>query len=103
MASHKYVFDLTPWLHLPEETNLQLRWGFVPEHQFPRVIHATLNMHNGNAWSILRMKAKELHGYQCGNIARLPKMILLDLSFRKPIQSKQLGCPRFGMVPYIHA
>jgi len=31
----KYVFDLTPWLHLPEETHLQLRWGFVPEHPIP--------------------------------------------------------------------
>jgi hypothetical protein len=26
-----YRFDLTPWLHLPPETPLELRWGFLPE------------------------------------------------------------------------
>jgi hypothetical protein len=31
----KYLFDLTPWLHLPEETRLQLQWGFKPEHPIP--------------------------------------------------------------------
>jgi hypothetical protein len=31
----KYLFDLTPWLHLPEETRLRLRWGFAPEHPIP--------------------------------------------------------------------
>ena len=28
----KFLFDLTPWLHLPEETRLLLQWGFKPEH-----------------------------------------------------------------------
>lgn len=31
----KYVFDLTPWLHLPEETRLLLQWGFKPERPIP--------------------------------------------------------------------
>jgi hypothetical protein len=31
----KYLFDLAPWLHLPEETRLRLQWGFVPEHPIP--------------------------------------------------------------------
>lgn len=31
----KFLFDLTPWLHLPEEIRLQLQWGFKPEHPIP--------------------------------------------------------------------
>lgn len=32
----KYLFDLTPWLHVPAETRLQLQWGFKPEYPIPR-------------------------------------------------------------------
>lgn len=32
----KFLFDLTPWLHLPEETRLQLQWAFKPDHPIVR-------------------------------------------------------------------
>ena len=40
----KYLFDLTPWLHLPEETRLQLQWDSCLNVQFPQVIHVTLKV-----------------------------------------------------------